>query len=141
MAAQQIQLPVTGMTCASCVNRVEKALKKAPGVLDANVNLATEQAAVAYEPSTAGPGQQQAAVAYDPALVAPSQLLAAVEGAGYGVITDQIVLPITGMTCASCVNRVEKALKKAPGVLDASVNLATEQAAVTYVPSTAGWAE
>ena len=99
MAAQEILLPVTGMTCASCVRRVEKALKKAPGVLDANVNLATEQATVAY----------------DPAVVAPGQLLAAVEGAGYGVITDQVVLPITGMTCASCVNRVEKALKKAPG--------------------------
>src|SRR6185436_11492470 len=54
---------------------------------------------------------------------------------------QQIDLPITGMTCASCVNRVEKALKKTPGVLDASVNLATEQAAVTYVPSATGWAE
>jgi P-type Cu+ transporter len=125
MTEQQIQLPVTGMTCASCSNRVEKALKKMPGVSAASVNLSNEQAAVSY----------------DPAQVAPAQLLQAVEHAGYGVITDQIELPITGMTCASCVNRVEKALRKVPGVLDASVNLASEQASVTYVPSAAGWSD
>jgi Cu+-exporting ATPase len=123
MAEQQLQLPVTGMTCASCVNRVEKALKKVPGVSGASVNLATEQAAVSFDPAEAAPGQ----------------LIAAVEKAGYGVVTDQLDFPVTGMTCASCVNRVEKALKKTPGVLDASVNLATEQASVTYVPSAAGW--
>jgi len=122
---QQIDLPITGMTCASCVNRVEKALKKVPGVSAANVNLSSEQAAVSY----------------DSAQVAPSQLREAVERAGYGVITDQIDLPITGMTCASCVNRVEKALKKVPGVLDASVNLSSEQASVTYVPTSTGWNE
>src|SRR5689334_9028227 len=124
MTEQQIDLPITGMTCASCVNRVEKALKKVPGVSAASVNLSNEQAAVSY----------------DPAQVAPSQLLQAVERAGYGVITDQIELPITGMTCASCVNRVEKALKKTPGVLDASVNLASEQATVTYAPGVADFA-
>jgi P-type Cu+ transporter len=123
MMEQQIALPITGMTCASCSNRVEKALKKVPGVSAASVNVSSEQAAVSY----------------DPAQVAPSQLLQAVERAGYGVITDQLELPITGMTCASCVNRVEKALKKVPGVLDASVNLASEQASVTYVPASAGW--
>src|SRR6266511_482396 len=125
MAEQQIQLPVTGMTCASCSTRVEKALKKVPGVSQASVNLSSEQAAVSF----------------DPAQVAPAQLLDAVERAGYGVITDQIDVPITGMTCASCVGRVEKALKKVPGVLDAQVNLASEQASVIYVPVTAGWGE
>jgi Cu+-exporting ATPase len=125
MAEQELQLPVTGMTCASCVNRVTKALKKVPGVLDANVNLATEQATVRYNPAQAR----------------PEQLQAAVEGAGYGVVTDQIEFPVTGMTCASCVNRVEKALRKVPGVLDASVNLANEQASVRYVPTSAGWSE
>jgi P-type Cu+ transporter len=125
MAEQQIELPITGMTCASCVNRVEKALKKVSGVQGASVNLATEQAAVSY----------------DPAQVAPAQLQAAVENAGYGVVTDQIDIPVTGMTCASCVNRVEKALRKVPGVLDASVNLASEQAMVTYMPSAVGWSE
>src|SRR5213080_3424028 len=70
MAEQQLELPITGMTCASCVNRVEKALKKVPGVLDASVNLASEQASVTYVPSAAG----------------WSELKTAVEAAGYGVI-------------------------------------------------------
>jgi Cu+-exporting ATPase len=125
MVTQELNLPITGMTCASCSNRVEKALKKLPGVASASVNLSSEQAAVTY----------------DPAQVAPPQLLDAVERAGYGVITDQVDIPVTGMTCASCVNRVEKALRKTPGVLDASVNLASEQASVTYLPSAAGWSE
>jgi len=125
MAEQQIELPITGMTCASCVNRVTKALKNVPGVSEASVNLATEQAAVSY----------------DPAQVAPGQLQDAVEKAGYGVVTDQIDFPVTGMTCASCVNRVEKALKKVPGVIEANVNLASEQASVTYVPTATGWSE
>jgi Cu+-exporting ATPase len=125
MADQQIDLPITGMTCASCSNRVEKALKKVAGVSAASVNLANERAAVSYDPSQ----------------VAPTQLLEAVERAGYGVIADQLDFPITGMTCASCVNRVEKALKKVPGVLDASVNLASEQANVTYLPTSTGWNE
>jgi Cu+-exporting ATPase len=125
MATNELQLPITGMTCASCSNRVQKALKKVPGVVDANVNLATEQAAVTY----------------DAAQVSPAQLQAAVEGAGYGVVTEQRDFPVTGMTCASCSTRVEKALKKAPGVLDASVNLATEQATVTYSPAATGWAD
>jgi Cu+-exporting ATPase len=125
MATQEISLPVTGMTCASCSSRVEKALKKVPGVEAASVNLSSERAAVSY----------------DPAAVAPAQLRAAVERAGYGVITDQVEIPVTGMTCASCVSRVEKALKKTPGVLEASVNLASEQASVTYLPTVSGWGE
>ncbi len=125
MPEQQLNLPVTGMTCASCVMRVEKALKKVPGVLEASVNLATEQAAVRF----------------DLAQVKPQQIQAAVEGAGYGVVTDRLEIPVTGMTCASCVMRVEKALRKVPGVLDASVNLSTEGASVTYSPASAGFAD
>jgi Cu+-exporting ATPase len=125
MAEQQIQLPITGMTCASCANRVSKALRKVPGVSAAEVNLATEQAAVTF----------------DPAQVQPTQFQQAVEKAGYGIITDQIDFPVTGMTCASCVNRVQKALRKVPGVLDADVNLASEHAAVTYLPGATGWNE
>src|SRR6266496_885423 len=125
MATKNLTLPVTGMTCASCANRIERGLKKVDGVETAQVNLASEQATITY----------------DPQQVQPHDLAAAVEKAGYGVISDQIELPITGMTCASCVNRVEKALKKTDGVLDASVNLASEQASVTYVPSAAGWSE
>ena len=124
MTTQHIQLPVTGMTCASCSNRVTKALKKVPGVADASVNLATEQAAISYDAAQTG----------------PDALRAAVENAGYGVVTDQIEFPVTGMTCASCSNRVTKALQKVPGVLSASVNLASERADVTFLPSTS-WPE
>ncbi|GAB4430251.1 MAG: heavy metal translocating P-type ATPase [Chloroflexi bacterium OHK40] len=121
MAQQQLTLPVTGMTCASCSIRVEKALRKTPGVESAEVNLATEQATVTF----------------DPQQVQPQQLVAAVEQSGYGVISEQLELPITGMTCASCSTRVEKALRKSPGVLEASVNLVTERATVTIAPGVA----
>ena len=105
-------LPIEGMTCASCVGRVEKALKKVEGVENAEVNLATENAMISSSQ--------------------PLDLIAvtkAVERAGYKVLASQpIELSIEGMTCASCVGRVEKALKKAEGVQQANVNLATERA-------------
>lgn len=105
-------LSIQGMTCASCVGRVEKALKKVDGVEQANVNLATEQAVV----ESSAPLDRAA-------------LVKAIERAGYDVVVAApIELSIDGMTCASCVARVEKALKKVPGVQQANVNLATEQA-------------
>jgi Cu+-exporting ATPase len=122
---QQMNISVTGMTCASCSSRVERKLGKLPGVSSANVNLANEQASICY----------------DPAQVQPAQFLEAVERAGYGAVTDQIEFPVTGMTCASCSSRVERKLNKLPGVLEARVNLASEQASVTYVPATVGWNE
>jgi P-type Cu+ transporter len=121
MTTKQLTLPITGMTCASCASRIERGLKKVGGVEMAQVNLASEQATITY----------------DPQQVQPHELVTAVEASGYGVISDQIEFPVTGMTCASCVNRVEKALKKVPGVLDASVNLASERATVTYAPGVA----
>jgi Cu+-exporting ATPase len=108
-----IKLQVAGMTCASCVMRVEKTLKAVPGVESASVNLATEQASV-----TAGPS------------VSAEALAAAVRKAGYEVATTETTLQVEGMTCASCVSRVEKALKKVPGVSSAVVNLATEKATI-----------
>ncbi|WP_374594750.1 copper ion binding protein, partial [Aquabacterium sp.] len=113
-AGAVLTLDVQGMTCASCVARVEKALKKVPGVDDAAVNLAVEQARVA---GTAGLGD----------------LVAAVRRAGYEVPVRELDVAIEGMTCASCVSRVERALKKLPFVLDASVNLAAESARVSLV--------
>ena len=104
---------ILGMTCASCVARVEKALLAVPGVRTANVNIATESATATTDTG----------VGADP-------LMAAVRKAGYDVATQEIGLAIKGMTCASCVARVEKALAKVPGVVSASVNLATEQARV-----------
>ena len=111
---------VTGMTCASCVGRVEKALAQVPGVLTASVNLATETAAVTTD------GSPSAAV-----------LAAAVEKAGYGVAIEDVSMAILGMSCASCVGRIEKALAAVPGVQSASVNLATETARVQVLTGTA----
>ncbi|AKC71498.1 heavy metal translocating P-type ATPase [Pandoraea oxalativorans] len=117
---QNWSVGIEGMTCASCVTRVEKALRRTPGVASANVNLATETAAV------------EAA-----ADVAPAALLGAVEAAvsdaGYQVAELSFELAIGGMTCASCAGRVEKALRNVPGVVEANVNLATERAAVRGV--------
>ena len=112
-AQREWRFAVQGMTCASCAARVEKALRKLPGVADATVNLATEQAQV-----TAA------------AELGLDRLTAAVEQAGYAVPAQAWQLRIEGMTCASCVARVEKALRKVPGVTAASVNLATETASV-----------
>ena len=117
MSTALVELPVEGMTCASCVGRVERALKKVPGVRSAVVNLATEKASLSLD----DPAQAQTVV---PAAIA------AVEKAGYAVPQRQFDLQVDGMTCASCVGRVERALKKIPGVQSASVNLATERASV-----------
>ncbi|RZJ08031.1 MAG: copper-translocating P-type ATPase [Rubrivivax sp.] len=108
-----IPLLVTGMTCASCALRVEKALKAVPGVEAASVNPVTEMASVTADAS-----------------VSPAVLAAAVRKAGYDVAMKQVALQVEGMTCASCVGRVEKALLRVPGVSGASVNLATERATV-----------
>jgi len=112
-ATLEHRLRIEGMTCASCVARVEKALSRVPGVQSASVNLATETAAVTAAPN-----------------VSEQALADAVHKAGYEVATREIDLVISGMTCASCVNHVEKALGKVPGVLSASVNLATEHARI-----------
>jgi Cu+-exporting ATPase len=115
-ASRELYLVVEGMTCASCVGRVERALAAVPGVREVAVNLATETATVEAD-----------------ARVDAARLAAAVEQAGYGVAHDTVDLAIEGMTCASCVSRVEKALTKVPGVVAASVNLATEAAEATVL--------
>ncbi|WP_186178318.1 heavy metal translocating P-type ATPase [Burkholderia gladioli] len=136
-AAAPIELDIAGMTCASCSNRVEKALAQVPGVSRASVNLATERASVSVEAS-----------------VSAAQLIAAVEKAGYRATPlsagasdierapapaaparQPIELEIGGMTCASCSGRVEKALAQVPGVSRASVNLATERASISVEDS------
>ncbi|RYI35090.1 MAG: heavy metal translocating P-type ATPase, partial [Acetobacteraceae bacterium] len=112
--ASTLALPITGMNCASCAGRVERALKAVPGVSAASVNLATETAEVR-------------------GTAAPQALVGAVEKAGYHVPAQVLELTVAGMTCASCVGRVERALKAVPGVGAASVNLATERARVEGV--------
>ncbi|NYH97370.1 heavy metal translocating P-type ATPase [Cupriavidus plantarum] len=108
--------PVEGMTCASCVRRVENALARVPGVNDASVNLATEHVTLRAESGAA--------------LSAAAQ---AVTDAGYDVPRDTVELSVSDMTCASCVGRVERALRAVPGVVGAEVNLATERATVTVL--------
>ncbi len=114
-----LSFEVGGMTCASCSARVERALGALPGV-HASVNLATERATVDY----------------DPARTSAQQLLASVVDAGYTPHDARVELDVHGMSCAACVGRVERALRALPGVVDASVNLATERASVHYLPAT-----
>ncbi|EML7992076.1 copper-translocating P-type ATPase, partial [Stenotrophomonas maltophilia] len=118
--AAAISLPIEGMTCASCVGRVEAALAKVPGVDSVSVNLANERADIRL----AGPVDRIA-------------LIQAVEKVGYDVPAGTVELAVEGMTCASCVGRVEKALKAVPGVTEATVNLATERATVRGVAAVA----
>jgi P-type Cu+ transporter len=111
----RLSLPVEGMTCASCVGRVERALKAVPGVQTATVNLATERADITF-------GDR----------ADPQAAVGAIESAGYAVREETTELGIEDMTCASCVGRVEKALRQIPGVIEANVNLATERARVRH---------
>ena len=148
---RDVSFPVTGMTCASCVRRIEKALSKVEGVREASVNLATEKARVAYDPGTVTLDKLQKAVekaGYGvrdmPRDVVPAAAPhAATAVAGPSVVAPdgaptEMTLPVEGMTCASCVRRIEKALSKVEGVETASVNLATEKAHVVFDPAKAG---
>src|SRR5574344_42310 len=114
-----VTLPVQGMTCASCVGRVERALKKLPGVASVQVNLATESATLHFD----GPPDVAAAIA-------------TIEKSGYAVPQASIELQVQGMTCASCVGRVERTLRRVPGVQDVAVNLATERARIQLLAGT-----
>ena len=112
--------PIDGMTCASCVRRVEKAVAAVPGISRASVNLAAERVDVEWT-NGADPGA----------------VLKAVAGAGYSVPAQRLEIGISGMTCASCVSRVEKAIKAVQGVVGASANLATERASIEMMAGTA----
>jgi Cu+-exporting ATPase len=114
----QSSFPVQGMTCASCVSHVEKALGKVPGVGSAKVNLATETATVQYDPEHAS----------------LDSFAKAVQEAGYQVPLETEMFNVKGMTCASCVGRVENALRQVPGVTEVTVSLASEKATVKHFP-------
>lgn len=122
---RKITLPVTGMTCASCAAAIEKGLAKMPGLKRVNVNVTSEQVSVEYDP-----GQLDA-----------RDLVAAIVDVGYGVGLEKATFRVGGMTCASCVANVERALKKVPGVVSVNVNLASERATVDYLQSEAGMAD
>ena len=115
---KETTLHISGMTCAACANRIEKGLTKLDGVEMATVNLPLEKASISY----------------DPAKLGEKDFEEKIDALGYGVVHEKAELEITGMTCAACVRRVEKALEKVSGVESASVNLATEKASVSFDP-------
>ncbi|MCP4667790.1 MAG: copper ion binding protein, partial [Deltaproteobacteria bacterium] len=120
MSEKRVTFPVTGMTCANCASNIERAIKKLPGVREAHVNFATEEAAISFDPEE----------------IQIHDLAAGIQNAGYGVAKATIEFPVTGMTCANCAMTIEKTLhKKVPGILRASVNFAAERAFVEYIPS------
>lgn len=116
---ERIDLPIVGMTCASCAQTIQKSLSELKGVNKASVNFATSRAAVSYDP-------QQAKV---------EDFISAIRKGGYDVGTVFIEVPIQGIECASCVQKIEKALLVTKGVSTAAVNLATQKAKVEYLPS------
>jgi len=118
MTEHKIILPVTGMSCANCALNIERGVKKLEGVEDVNVNFAAEQAAVSF----------------DPEQVNINDVVGKIKSSGYNVATTKIELAVTGMTCANCAMNIERALnKKVPGVVNASVNFATERVFVEYI--------
>ncbi|MEE9223945.1 MAG: heavy metal translocating P-type ATPase [Thermoplasmata archaeon] len=117
-----MDLKITGMTCAMCVQTIESKLKSTPGVENATVNLATERGMAEYDPS----------------VTSPEKIVKSIEEVGYGVLTEEVTLNVEEMTCATCVQTIEGVLNQTPGVIMATVNLATERAWVKYNPITAG---
>ncbi len=117
--ARRIDLPVRGMSCAGCAATIQKNLGSLEGVDTANVNFANSMATVIF----------------DPAVLRPDLLVSSIRGSGYDVGTMTAEIPIEGIVCASCVQRIEQALLKIPGVLKAAVNLATGRARVEFLPS------
>ncbi len=114
---EKVRIHVTGMTCTTCAGTIEKGLSKTPGVAEAKVNFASEQASIEYDPEQVSLGKLKETIAH----------------IGYNTATRKSVFPVRGMTCASCVARVEQALSSVPGVVSASVNLASEKATVEYL--------
>jgi Cu+-exporting ATPase len=121
MSEENLALPVTGMTCANCAANIERNLNKLSGIQEASVNFASEKANVRF----------------DPGQIDIKAVVESVERAGYGVVTQHLELPVTGMTCANCAANIERALnKKVKGVTQASVNFASERAAIDFIPDT-----
>ena len=108
---KEIELQVTGMHCATCAISVEKGLSSTPGVSESKVNLATGKARISY----------------DPTLVSINDLTGAIEKSGFGVSYEKVIVRVGGMTCASCVQAVVRALQSLDGVVSVDVNLATER--------------
>jgi Cu+-exporting ATPase len=113
-AVQTLTLPIKGMTCAACSTRLERVLGKVPGIVKSQVNLASEQANIDF----------------DPQATPTEQIYLAIAQAGFTVPMEGLEFRIGGMTCATCSTRLEKILSRLPGVSEATVNLATERAMI-----------
>ena len=114
----RITIPITGMTCAACVSHVSNAIQEVPSVTDVSVSLASERATLLLRDGS----------------LRSEELVDALEDAGYGIATEKAILAVGGMTCAACVSHIENALNDVDGVLSVGVNLASERAAVEYIP-------
>ncbi len=115
--SEKAHIHITGMTCTTCAATIERGLVETPGVEQANVSFASEKASLEY----------------DPAKVDLTKIKSTISRLGYGMATKESIFPVRGMTCASCVARVEQALSSVPMVISANVNLASEKATVEYV--------
>ncbi|MGB8952016.1 MAG: heavy metal translocating P-type ATPase [Candidatus Aminicenantales bacterium] len=122
---ERIDVPIVGMSCASCASTIQRGLVALKGVDRANVNFATSKATVLYHPQ----------------LIKAEDFIKFVRKSGYDVGTTSVEIPIRGMECASCVRAIEKALHQRRGIIKASVNLATEKVKVEYIPSEINLAE
>jgi P-type Cu+ transporter len=121
----KIDIPVNGMTCAACSSSVEKVLRSLKGVSNASVNLALSRASLEFaDPGSPTPVQE---------------IIDAINNDGYEAVTVKLDIAVSGMTCAACVNAVERSLRDIYGVLSAVVNLATEKASIEYVPTITGF--
>ena len=120
MTQEIVTIPVSGMTCTNCAMNIERGVKKLPGIQSANVNFASEQATVSFNPRD----------------VSVENIIESIHGSGFSVPTAKTEFPVRGMTCANCAMNIERILsKKVPGVVAASVNFASERASVEYVPA------
>src|SRR4030042_1464924 len=114
--SEKAPLRVTGMTCTTCARTIGKGLSETHGVKRANVNFASEEVSLDYDPNK----------------VNLAKIKKTIQQLGYGVAAKKSIFPVSGMTCASCVSRVESRLSSVPGVISVSVNLASEKATVEY---------
>jgi Cu+-exporting ATPase len=122
MAETSLTLPIAGMTCANCAMNIERGVKRLDGVKDVVVNFASEEATVRLDSQS----------------VTLAEIVGKIQGSGYDVRTARVELPVTGMSCTNCATNIENVLKrKVPGVLNASVNFATERASAEFIPGVA----
>lgn len=122
---EKINLPVSGLHCVNCALKIEKTLKKTPGVEEASVNFASNIASVVFD-------RQQ---------VSEAELVRIIDRLGYQAVREKVELPVKGMSCTSCVSRVEAALKGLKGVIEASANLALARVSVEFIPGETGLSE